>query len=109
MRNQTRCGRVSAELARDLGGMATAVENCESLCAKNIPRLACVSAAMVGFGFWSLDRARADDTKNQILPVQTSTIPFNGDLNPYSVAFVPAGFPTSVAATSAGDVLVSNF
>jgi hypothetical protein len=89
--------------------MATAVENCEKLFAKNLPRLACVTAAMVGFGFVSLDRARADDTKNQILPVQTSTIPFNGDLNPYGVAFVPAGFPSSLVATSAGDVLVSNF
>jgi hypothetical protein len=88
--------------------MATAVENCDKLFAKNLPRLACVTAAMVGFGFVSLDRARADDTKNQILPVQTSTIPLNGDLNPYGVAFVPAGFPAS-GATSAGDVLVSNF
>lgn len=88
--------------------MATAVENCEKLFAKNLPRLACVTAAMIGFGFVSLARARADDTKNQILPVQTSTIPANGDLNPYGVAFVPAGFPTG-GATSAGDVIVSNF
>jgi hypothetical protein len=40
--------------------------------------------------------------------VNSSTIPMNGDLNPYGVAFVPAGFPSG-GALSAGDVLVSNF
>jgi hypothetical protein len=36
-----------------------------------------------------------------------STIPPNGDVNPYGVAFVPAGFPSSVLQP--GDILVSNF
>ena len=41
-------------------------------------------------------------------PVQTvSTIPANGDVNPYGVAFVPAGFPAGVL--NPGDILVSNF
>jgi DNA-binding beta-propeller fold protein YncE len=40
--------------------------------------------------------------------VNSSTIPANGDLNPYGVAFVPEGFPTG-GTLSAGDVLVSNF
>jgi hypothetical protein len=40
--------------------------------------------------------------------VNSSTIPSNGDLNPYGVAFVPKGFPTDGAVHS-GDVLVSNF
>jgi len=39
----------------------------------------------------------------------TSTVPsFNGDLNPYGVAFVPGGFPSG-PNIAAGDVLVSNF
>src|SRR5579862_410224 len=38
----------------------------------------------------------------------SSTIPANGDLNPYGVAFVPADFPTG-GIISPGDVLVSNF
>jgi hypothetical protein len=38
----------------------------------------------------------------------SSTIPPNGDLNPYGVAFVPADFPGG-GIISAGDVLVSNF
>lgn len=40
--------------------------------------------------------------------VNSSTIPENGDLNPYGVAFVPAGFPTD-GVIAAHDVLVSNF
>ncbi len=40
--------------------------------------------------------------------INSSTVPLNGDVNPYGVAFVPMGFPTG-GAISAGDVLVSNF
>jgi uncharacterized protein (TIGR03118 family) len=36
------------------------------------------------------------------------TIPANGDLNPYGIAFVPNGFPTG-GPLSPGDILVSNF
>jgi hypothetical protein len=42
-------------------------------------------------------------------PVQiTSTVPANGDVNPYGVAFVPRGFPKG-GVLNPGDVLVSNF
>ncbi|MGA2370223.1 MAG: hypothetical protein ACLPPV_16885 [Candidatus Korobacteraceae bacterium] len=41
-------------------------------------------------------------------PVQiVSTIPANGDVNPYGVAFVPTGF--SSGTLDPGDILVSNF
>jgi hypothetical protein len=40
--------------------------------------------------------------------ITDSTIPSNGDLNPYGVAFVPDGFPSG-GSIAAGDVLVSNF
>lgn len=40
--------------------------------------------------------------------LNTSTVPLNGDLNPYGVAFVPEGFPRG-AKIETGDVLVSNF
>jgi hypothetical protein len=36
-----------------------------------------------------------------------STVPMNGDVNPYGVAFVPHGFPGG--ALNPGDILVSNF
>jgi hypothetical protein len=42
-------------------------------------------------------------------PVQTvSTVPANGDQNPYGVAFVPPGFPSG-GPLHIGDILVSNF
>jgi len=41
-------------------------------------------------------------------PIVVSTVPPNGDVNPYGVAFVPAGFPKG-GTLAAGDVLVSNF
>src|SRR5229473_2863853 len=40
--------------------------------------------------------------------LSVSTIPSNGDLNPYGVAFVPHGFPGS-GTLKPGDILVSNF
>jgi hypothetical protein len=51
---------------------------------------------------------------NPILPnlpptfLSPSTVPANGDLNPYGVAFVPKGFPQG-GPLSAGDIVVSNF
>jgi len=42
-------------------------------------------------------------------PTSASTVPRNGDVNPYGVAFVPKGFPTLKGGLVAGDVLVSNF
>ncbi len=60
--------------------------------------------------------ARAQDVSflrhNSILDslqsITDSTIPANGDVNPYGVAFVPANFPSG-GSISAGNVLVSNF
>jgi hypothetical protein len=40
--------------------------------------------------------------------IVSSTIPANGDLNPYGVAFVPPGFPSG-GKIAPGDILVSNF
>ncbi len=40
--------------------------------------------------------------------VNATTVPANGDVNPYGVAFVPKGFAGG-GATATGDVLVSNF
>jgi hypothetical protein len=40
--------------------------------------------------------------------VTVSTVPPNGDVNPYGVAFVPRGFPKG-GPLEPGDVLVANF
>jgi hypothetical protein len=56
-------------------------------------------------------RSKAVPTIDQLAtaPMQTvSTVPANGDVNPYGVAFVPAGFPRG-GSLNPGDVLVSNF
>jgi hypothetical protein len=53
----------------------------------------------------------AADGGNAFLPAQVrpvSTVPSNGDINPYGVAFVPPGFPAG-GTISPGDILVSNF
>jgi hypothetical protein len=53
----------------------------------------------------------AQDDDNAFLPQpvrSASTVPANGDLNPYGVAFVPSGFPNGGAATP-GNILISNF
>ncbi len=52
----------------------------------------------------------ASESDDAFVPrlINSSTIPSNGDLNPYGVAFVPDRFPEG-GALAAGDVLVSNF
>jgi hypothetical protein len=67
------------------------------LAAAVISCFVCSAAAMAG------DHA--------FLPTQVravSTVPMNGDQNPYGVAFVPPGFPAG-GSISAGDILISNF
>jgi DNA-binding beta-propeller fold protein YncE len=54
--------------------------------------------------------AGASDFDDAFIPptVNSSTMPANGDVNPYGVAFVPNRFPDG-GVIHAGDVLVSNF
>lgn len=47
------------------------------------------------------------DPMSPFLPAQGSTVPSNGDLNPYGLAMVPAGFPGHTLKS--GQLLVSNF
>jgi hypothetical protein len=62
--------------------------------------------------FVALSAAQAQATNILPLtgtPASASTVPANGDINPYGVAFVPNGFPAVKGGLVAGDVLVSNF
>jgi DNA-binding beta-propeller fold protein YncE len=78
-------------------------------------KLAIRIAAIPAFGLVLL-AAKGDDKNAQaILPQLStsterivSTIPANGDVNPYGVAFVPNGFAKS-GSLEPGDILVSNF
>src|ERR1700758_1011388 len=54
---------------------------------------------------------RAQNGNGSFLPDQVrsaSTVPANGDVNPYGVAFVPPKFPSGGTATTR-NILVSNF
>jgi hypothetical protein len=42
-------------------------------------------------------------------PEMVSTVPSNGDLNPYGVAFISRNFQSGSGPLKAGDILVSNF
>jgi hypothetical protein len=66
-----------------------------------------VLAVSVGF-LTALGSVATADEAFLPLAINSSTIPPNGDLNPYGVAFVPSGFPGG-GTIAAGDVLVSNF
>jgi hypothetical protein len=54
--------------------------------------------------------ATAEARAQQFIPdiIISSTVPGNGDLNPYGVAFVPSNFPKG-GIIAPGDILVSNF
>jgi hypothetical protein len=54
--------------------------------------------------------AGAGNADGRIIPsvIVSSTVPSNGDLNPYGVAFVPPDFPQG-GPLRPGDILVSNF
>lgn len=78
-------------------------------------RFTILSHAILGWSVLALSTAQAQTTTTTppaalipFAPPSVSTIPANGDLNPYGVAFVPRGFPTGRAIQS-GDILVSNY
>ncbi|HLK57305.1 MAG TPA: hypothetical protein VKU00_12105, partial [Chthonomonadaceae bacterium] len=74
---------------------------------------AALGSAVFGFAtlVWGAS-ARADGPILPNLPatptVSVSTVPMNGDVNPYGVAVVPKGFPTD-GLLRPGEILVSNF
>ena len=74
-----------------------------------IERFACRMVCSTGFALLSL-AAYAGDAVSPFIPriIISSTIPANGDLNPYGLAFVPNGFARG-GTIAPGDVLVSNF
>jgi hypothetical protein len=71
--------------------------------------LAAGVAAFLAISIVSSPAQDSDDTQpflpNPVLNV--STVPSNGDVNPYGVAFVPAN--VTMGILQAGDILVSNF
>src|ERR1700746_3703555 len=67
------------------------------------------AAAVASILVCSTTVLKADDNHYLPDPVRpVSTVPANGDGNPYGVAFVPPGFPAG-GMINPGDILVSNF
>jgi len=108
MRDEISCRRLSGESARDLGGMVTAVVSGDQVSIRNLKRLAGAGLVLAAIGVMCAQPALAGKTVEAFIPVQTSTVATNGDVNPYGVAFVPKGFPKG-GKTASGDILVSNF
>jgi hypothetical protein len=68
---------------------------------------------ILGWSVLALSSAMAQTTTTTtplipFAPPMVSTIPTNGDVNPYGVAIVPSGFPAA-RVLNPGDILVSNF
>jgi hypothetical protein len=105
-------GDVAMQVAKvsDVGGRVTADKFGSVFWAGggNEPfrRLARYSLLGIAIALLPMTQAVADGT--QFVPLQVSTVPTNGDTNPYGVAFVPFGFPPG-GLLNPGDILVSNF
>lgn len=69
-----------------------------------------IAAASLLVATVALPVMAAGDEAQRFIPdiIISSTIPANGDLNPYGVAIVPPGFPSD-GTIAPGDILVSNF
>jgi hypothetical protein len=69
--------------------------------------------------FGMADTGMGRNTRNENAPILSNlaaatmqtvpTVPANGDVNPYGLAFVPQGFASGTGPLQPGDVLVSNF
>ena len=88
--------------------MGAAVTSSDQVSIRNLKRLAGAGLVLAAVGVMSAQPALAGKTVEPFIPVQTSTVASNGDVNPYGVAFVPQGFPKG-GKTESGDILVSNF
>jgi hypothetical protein len=76
-------------------------------CLQSKPRLAVLAVT-----FLSVFAGPCLAQDNAYLPSQVwsiSTVPSNGDVNPYGVVFIPDSFPVGTGLLHHGDVLVSNF
>ncbi|CAB3757153.1 hypothetical protein [Paraburkholderia humisilvae] len=76
---------------------------------KDVAKAALTVVLCTFIAYESIGPVLADDSR--LLPpatVTSSTVPVNGDVNPYGVAFVPQGFPAH-GTIGASDLLVSNF
>jgi hypothetical protein len=70
--------------------------------------LSVVAVTSIGLGLSAIASNEDLLTRLPKTPTASSAVPPNGDVNPYGVAFVPAGFPAGGSLKS-GDIVVANF
>jgi hypothetical protein len=76
---------------------------------RDVARIFAIAAAAVALLAHPVQAFTDNQARALPFPIQTvSTIPSNGDVNPYGVAFVPENFPAG-GKLNPGDLLVSNF
>ncbi len=76
----------------------------------SLQRVVLVSVALTVFGALAFGQRFDPDAAFLPSPVRTvSTVPPNGDGNPYGVAFIPGEFLIGTGPLRHGDILVSNF
>ena len=83
-----------------------------SACIRNHETVARIKTLLsIGISFYAVLGGMLCADAEGFLPNQriVSTVPPNGDLNPYGVAFVPQGFQSGAGPLRPGDILVSNF
>jgi len=71
-----------------------------------------LTVVVIVVGASEIGIAQGHDREDAFLPSpvrSVSTVPGNGDVNPYGVAFVPRDFLTGSGPLKHGDILVSNF
>ena len=112
-KTELQCATIRVAGSLDLSGRATAGEtNCGLRVEKrgrSLDRIACYGLFGLAITLLPMTQALADDNDvRQFVPLQVSTVPANGDQNPYGVAFVPPGFSAG-GPLQVGDILVSNF
>jgi hypothetical protein len=66
----------------------------------------CAGVVLLFVSGWVTRAGAQGFLPNQMI---VSTVPLNGDVNPYGVAFVPEGFQHGLGPLRPGDILVSNF
>lgn len=66
----------------------------------------CAGVVLLFVSGWVTRTGAQGFLPNQMI---VSTVPLNGDVNPYGVAFVPEGFQHGLGPLRPGDILVSNF
>lgn len=82
----------------------------KSMCRAALPATVFAISLFATATIWMAPASADGDEQQPFLPdnIISSTIPANGDLNPYGVAIVPQGFPSG-GTIAPGDILVSNF